>query len=254
MTRELLRVAGTFGVDLVKGVRSIAGVPQFARDLIAYRKLNSYPTFSPKLRDLYPALGDSKGNAGTVGGHYFHQDLWAARRIYARRPEEHFDIGSRIDGFVAHLLTFMPVTMIDIRPVDHGVEGLTAVQDDATALRGFADNSIRSLSTLHVAEHFGLGRYSDPIDPSAAERFMRALCRVLAPGGWLYFSVPVGRERVCFNAHRVFAPATIIQTMEGLALNSFSYVDDRGDVHFEVEPSAAAACKFGCGLFEFTKV
>ncbi|HWF86113.1 MAG TPA: hypothetical protein VG222_14745 [Vicinamibacterales bacterium] len=51
-------------------------------------------------------------------GHYFHQDLWVAKRIYAARPAAHVDIGSRIDGFVAHLLTFMPVTVIDVRPLD----------------------------------------------------------------------------------------------------------------------------------------
>ena len=73
-------------------------------------------------------------------------------------------------------------------------------------LARFADGSLESLSTLHAVEHFGLGRYGDPIHPDGWRRAAEALARVLAPGGRLYFSVPIGRERLVFNAHRVFSP------------------------------------------------
>ena len=85
----------------------------------------------------------------------------------------------------------MPVTVVDIRPLKSSVDGLTFVQDDATELARFPTGSVHSLSSLHAAEHFGLGRYSDPIDPDACFKFMKALERVLAPNGRLYFSVPV---------------------------------------------------------------
>jgi hypothetical protein len=62
-------------------------------------------------------LLDYSSQAGVAGGHYFFQDLWAARKIFAVHPEKHFDIGSRIDGFVAHVLSFMAVSMMDIRPL-----------------------------------------------------------------------------------------------------------------------------------------
>ena len=63
---------------------------------------------------------------------------------------------------------------------------------------------------------------------------MREFERVLRPGGKLYFSVPVGRERVEFNAHRVFAPRTVVSAFSKLALTSFSAVDDRGDFQYVV--------------------
>ncbi len=66
-----------------------------------------------RLRNCYPMLSDIGGEAGIARGHYFHQDLWAARKIYAARPAFHVDVGSRIDGFVGHLLAFMPVTVFD---------------------------------------------------------------------------------------------------------------------------------------------
>ena len=232
---------------------SLRGIPTYIADWLRYRKLNPPPTFPIRLRYATPILTDRHASAGSASGHYFHQDLWAAKKIYQRRPTQHLDIGSRIDGFVAHLLTFMPVTIVDIRPLVSNIQGLTFLQDDATKLSKLPSNSIQSLSSLHVAEHFGLGRYSDPIDPEACFRFMESLDRVLAPGGRLYFSVPVGKERVEFNAHRVFSPKTILDRFSNLCLESFSYVGDDDALYLDTTPDLMPASNFACGLFEFTK-
>jgi SAM-dependent methyltransferase len=248
--RKQAHVTGFHPATLVRTIRRI---PTYLRDLREYRRLNRLPSFQPRWSDAFPILTDMDSSAGVAGGHYFHQDLWAARRIFARRPARHFDIGSRTDGFVAHLLAFMPVTVIDIRPLVSDIEGLTFIQDDASGLNSFADSSVDSLSTLHVAEHFGLGRYTDPVDPQACFQFMASLQRVLAPGGRLYFSTPVGRERVEFNAHRVFAPQTILDHFAGLRLVSFSFVGDDDRLYPDRDPLALPPSEMACGLFEFTK-
>jgi predicted SAM-dependent methyltransferase len=147
----------------------------------------------------------------------------------------------------------MPVTVIDIRPMTSDISGLTFFMDDAAALAQVADGSVDSLSSLHVAEHFGLGRYTDPIDPFACFRFMASLQRVLAPGGVLLFSVPVGRERVEFNAHRVFSPLTILDNFPQLHLKSFSYVGDDGRLYEDRDATKLPPSEMACGLFEFTK-
>ena len=82
---------------------------------------------------------------------------------------------------------------------------------------------------------------------------MAELQRVLAPGGMLYISTPVGRQRVCFNAHRVFRPETIIATLQDLQLVEFSLIDDNGDYRAGQAPAAAEDLEYGCGLFSFTK-
>ena len=251
--RRLWHLFLFLGFDPRRLLKSIGGIPVFIRDLARYKRMSPRPSFCIRWLDLYPVLDERQESAGAIGGHYFHQDLWAARKIHRQGPERHIDIGSRIDGFVAHVLTFIPVTLIDIRPVQSTVPGLEFVQDDATQLQSFDDGSIVSLSSLHAAEHFGLGRYSDPIEPDACFRFMKSLQRTLRPGGRLYFSVPIGRERVDFNAHRVFAPETILTTFSGLSLLSFSYVDDAGQLHEDRNPTAIPQIEYGCGLFEFTK-
>jgi hypothetical protein len=75
----------------------------------------------------------------------------------------------------------------------------------------------------------------------------------LKPGGKLFLSVPVGRERVCFNAHRVFSPSTVKDFFQELQLKAFSLVDDAGRFHEEILPEGADNLDYGCGLFEFVK-
>jgi hypothetical protein len=234
-------------------IKSLRGFPAYMRDLRLYQKSNNLSSFQFRMSDAFPILTDFTSEAGAVGGHYFHQDLWAAKKIFRQAPERHFDIGSRIDGFVAHLLVFMPVTIVDIRPMESYVDGMTFLQDNAAELANVPSNSLPSLSTLHVAEHFGLGRYTDPIDPASCFKFMASLQRVLSPGGRLYFSVPVGRERVEFNAHRVFAPQTILNSFSNLQLVSFSFVGDDGRLYEDQDPLHLPESEMACGLFEFTK-
>lgn len=204
---------------------------------------------------IYPLVTDYSDNAGQIGGHYFYQDLWAARKIFSKSISLHYDIGSRIDGFISHLLVFTKVCLIDIRPLNFiNIQNLSFIQSDATLLNNFDDNSISSLSSLHAIEHFGLGRYGDPIDPDACFKAMKSLQRILKPGGKLYFSVPIGKETIYFNAHRVFSPNTILSCFHELKLESFSCVDDNGVFHESSYPEKFNDQHFACGMFEFIKL
>jgi SAM-dependent methyltransferase len=207
---------------------------------------------SPSIRDLSARLLDSDQSAGLADPHYFYQDLWAARLVYRARPQHHFDVGSRIDGFISAVLVFMDVTMLDIRPLPAPPTGLRFRQADAAALP-LESSSVTSISTLHAVEHFGLGRYGDPIDPVAHFKAMDETARVLAPQGRLYFSVPIGRERVMFNAQRVLSPSTVLNRFDSLRLVSFSVVDDAGRFVEAANPSDFGQADYACGLFEFTK-
>ena len=69
----------------------------------------------------------------------------------------------------------------------------------------------------------------------------------------MFLSVPVGRDRVCFNAHREFGPATILSFLPELRLESFSLIDDAGRFSEHVPLDAAVHLDYGCGLFEFVK-
>ena len=228
-------------------------IPRFLSEWRRYTKENPGKSFRATLETLHPVVTDYKLQAGEFDIHYFYQDIWAARRILKERPASHFDIGSRLDGFISHLLTFMDVTYIDVRPLKRAISGLHFLQADATRLEPLADNSVESISCLHAAEHFGLGRYNDPIDPRGPFKLMKALSRVLAPGGRLYFSVPLGKECVYFNAHRLFAPNTILEGFDGLTLKSFSIISDDWELIEDCSPADYQETNYACGLFEWTK-
>lgn len=157
----------------------------------------------------------------------FFQDLWAARHIYRSNIKHVHDIGSRFDGLIAHLLAMeVRVTMLDIRPFDRHIEGIDYIQTDAMDMSNIPDNSIETLTAICSLEHFGLGRYSDPIDYDGWKKALRAIRHKMKIGGKFYMSVPVGDERVRFHAYRVFHPMTIVnELLPDMVLDEFSYID-----------------------------
>lgn len=222
------------------------------------RTLQAEPTAPPKLLALH--LHDRSLHSGIATGHYFHQDLLVARRILASAPAIHFDVGSRIDGFVAHVAVFREITVVDVRPNTIRVANIHFVSADLSATLPAALHACcDSLSCLHALEHFGLGRYGDPIDPSAHHRGLYNLQCMLKPGGILHLSVPIGPARIEFNAQRVFAVRELLTWVGALfEVISVAYVDDAGDLHESApldEASVAVnfGCQYGCAILELRK-
>lgn len=228
----------------------------FEDDKKRYIELNTRENFKIQEQYLWPIIHDKYAMAGSIDN-YFWQDLWAARLIYKSGIKKHFDIGSRIDGFIAHLLAMdVEVSIIDIREFPGEVENLHTIVDDATSLKQIADNSIDSMSALCSLEHFGLGRYGDPIDPEACFKCFTEIQKKIKKGGHLYISVPIGKERVEFNAHRVFYASTIVESFNELTLKEFSCTAD-GKIEYNVELQKYDVDKhhgdYRYGLFHFIK-
>jgi SAM-dependent methyltransferase len=242
-----------FGIDPRKMFCSLRGLPRYVRDFFRFRA-----GYAGRL-ELLPCLHDWHEEGGTTKSEYFWQDLLVARMIFAARPEKHVDIGSRVDGFVAHVASFREIEVFDIRPITARIPGVTFKQADlmnpATAITDYCD----SLSCLHALEHFGLGRYRDPIDPKGYESGFRNMARILRPGGVFYLSVPVGIERVEFNAHRVFDPNTIVDVAENnqLLLREFAlFSADNGLAEMDVKYKTLSSIgqhRYGLGIFTFIK-
>ncbi len=256
----LARRIGTFliqfGLDPRRFVASLLGVPAYVSGALALRRSmtrNRAPHFGFR---WLPALSDRHVVSGVARGHYFHQDLWAARRIFSRSPARHVDVGSRVDGFIAHLLVFREVDVLDVRMLKSKVAGLRFHQADLMRPGSVEPGSTESLSCLHALEHFGLGRYGDSIDHSGWHAGLCNLAHMLRAGGRLYVSVPVGPQLVEYNAQRIFSPHTLPETAAslGLRLVEFSYVDDAGDFHENSELDDAAGCQYGCGCYVFERI
>lgn len=153
---------------------------------------------------------------------------------------------------ISVLSGFVPTVFIDYRPLQGGLINLASVAGSVTKLP-LRTHSQLSISCLHVLEHIGLGRYGDPMNPDGTRQAAIEIQRILAPGGSLYLSLPIGRERVCFNAHRVHHADTVRNLFSELVLKSFSLVDDLGRFHNQADFQYASAQDYGCGLFEFER-
>jgi SAM-dependent methyltransferase len=231
--------------DLLK---SPALLRDFLRDWRTFRTLGGNAPF----REIAPQLFDRSSETQSGGGHYFYQDVWALRKLGRFQPTEHHDVGSRLDGFVAQATAICPVFYWDIRAPQFQLPDFQFRQGTILNLP-VPNGSITSLSCLHVAEHIGLGRYGDPLDPDGAEKALRELQRVLGKGGQLLYSMPIGRERVEFNAQRIWEAPRPIEILSELRLVEFSVVTDGNEFVVDANPKDFTNARYACGLYQFQR-
>ena len=185
--------------------------------------------------------------------HYVYHTAWAIRQLVRLSPREHVDVSSSL-YFVALASAMVPIRHIDYRPPALFLDRLECSAGDLMDLP-FADNSVPSLSCMHVVEHVGLGRYGDPIDPLADTKSCQELIRVLAPGGTLLFVVPVGRARVCFNGHRIYSFELVRDLFKALNLVEWALIPDDAmqGLTTGASPEHMNVQEYGCGCFVFQK-
>jgi len=208
------------------------------------------------LKDFYPCLAD-RTQETPIDPQYFYQAAWGASKIWSQMPHMHVDVGSDVK-FVGMLSAAVKVEFVDIRPLPVQLENLTCRQGTILDLP-YADSSVQSISSMHVIEHIGLGRYGDPIDPEGTRKACAELARVLIQGGRLYLSAPLGMPRIQFNGQRVLSIGEICTFLPGLSLVEMALVDNHGKFHPNIAPEHVvydekSGLDYALGCFVFTKV
>jgi hypothetical protein len=233
-----------------KKIKELKYYFRFRSEMAAFKQAGGHITRK------WAIYSDYIEQAGTASGHYFHQDLLVATFINRANPTRHIDVGSRMDGFVAHVASFREIEVIDVRPLKLDTHPqikfrqVNLINMDPTLL-----NYCDSLSCLHAIEHFGLGRYGDPIDPTGHIKGIKNFHKILKASGTLYISFPIGESAVLFNAHRVFSPCEILGWVKDLfKLKRFDYVDDIGNLHCDVDIKHTPKLTYGCGIYTFEKI
>lgn len=234
-------------VDFNKLIGSLLGFPGYLRDLFRYMVRSK--TWLVNL-DLYPIL-DEKTKITSVDYHYLYQQLWVFNNVNKLKPKDHYDVGStyQMSGYLAGITH---AHFIDLRPITADIDNLELLKGDIEELP-FKENTLESVSCLHVIEHIGLGRYGDSLDVNGSEKACKELSRVIKPGGYLYLSTPIGRERICFNAHRIFNPKTILTYCKDLDLVELNIVDDNGVLHKDTKIKEFKNNEYSLGMFKFKK-
>lgn len=225
-------------------------------DYKRFKALMKDPSEFP-IKASRPVFTDKKMQAGSLRD-YFIQDLYMAQKIFKANPRKHVDIGSRIDGFVANVASFREIELLDIRDVKSTIPNVVFKQADMMNEASITADYCDSISCLHALEHFGLGRYGDPVDPDGHLKGIKNITKMLVEGGKSYFSVPIGPQRVEFNGHRVFSMPYLLNILSDYDILSFSYIDDYFHLHKDVDISSnelnsSYGCNFGIALFELQK-
>jgi hypothetical protein len=241
-----------FGIDLAK-VYFLSYLPKFALDLIKFKRLKGI------VHNIRPILSNYSQKANLMTGHYFHQDLIVANKIYENNPKKHVDIGSRVDGFVSHVASFRVIETYDLR--DIGKSKHKNIKINKVDITNGDNLTLKtdSLSCLHSIEHFGLGRYGDKLDPNGHIKGFQNLLNLLEKNGVIYISFPIStKTRVEFNEQRVFCYSQILDWLklfkDEYILENFDYIDDDDNIHFNVDISKKIEkLRFGCGIYTIRK-
>jgi len=199
----------------------------------------------------FPCLDDDKKRI-PFEPHYFYHPAWAARILRETAPARHVDISSSF-VFVGWVSAICPTEYYEYQPPEVKLDGLTVGRADLCALP-FADHSIHSLSSMHVVEHVGLGRYGDKPDPDGDIKAAEEIERVLAAGAHFLFVAPMAeRSRIEFNAHRIYSHQAILDLFPNLEVVEFSLVLDnhRDGLIRYADPARLHGQVFACGCFHF---
>ncbi len=209
--------------------------------------------FVLKLINFFPCLKDKTSFTG-FEPHYTYHPAWAARVVAKLKPEYHVDISSTLN-FCTIVSAFCKVRFFDFRPANLKLDNLEIGRADLTSL-DFDDNSLNSLSCMHVVEHIGLGRYGDPIDPQGDLKAISELSRVVSYGGSLLFVVPIGIKKLAFNAHRIYSYSQVLSYFPGFSLKEFVLIPDdavENGLVYNAPEEMVNKQKWGCGCFWFVK-
>lgn len=111
-------------------------------------------------------------------------------------------------------------TTIEYNPIISYIPGHRAMTPAAWAVERPVFDAAFSISSF---EHDGLGRYGDPLDPDGDLKAMALTKTMVKPRGLLFLAVPIGQDRVVFNAHRVYGRVRL-----PLLLAGWTIIDSAG--------------------------
>lgn len=225
-------------------------LPRYFYQILHYVRFDRTQKFR-----ISPYLNDLRSDSGEARGHYFWQDLITAKWIFQEDPIKHLDVGSRVDGFIAHLLCFRKVTVLDLRSQPTKINNLEYINANAQLPLNKLVPGFDSVSSLHSIEHFGLGRYGDPIDPRGHVKGLENISNCVKIKGTFYFSLPIGKPRVYFNEQRILDPLWAIRILSNFELVEFVLIPWTNEPIFGTKPEEFNIEQKGfCGLYKMRRI
>jgi hypothetical protein len=156
--------------------------------------------------------------------YYGKTDMWLYRALqkYPIHGLEVVIMGSTTPWYESVCLTFggMPTTIeYNALATDEPNLKILTVEEFWRAPRQF--DAAFSISSF---EHDGLGRYGDPLNPNGDLEAMKKMKKILKMDGLLFLVVPVGKDKLVWNAHRIYGYKRLPRLLNGWkVIDRFGY-------------------------------
>lgn len=214
------------------GTRKILAFTRFLSDLPKLRRyleeLRLFESLGGKIDAWSIHLHEDDEFAGAVSGHYFWQDIVVAQWVLSQKKKLVADIGSRLDGYVAHVASSQRIFVIDIRPIKKNIPNVEFIKDDIMNYQ--SKRKFEIVTSLHTLEHIGLGRYGDSIDPNGHIKSFGTLAKLILPKGHLVVSFPINsKTTIEFNGQRLIGIQEPLRWAEEHHLKFVKFICLRSD-------------------------
>lgn len=186
---------------------------------VKYRYFNNcYPQVLPRV--YYPGRIDEflKRVARRENFYYQQTSEWLYRALekYSIRGQTVAVMGSALPACESFCLFFGGIpTSVEYNKVisrDPRIRAMTVAEYEKAP---FAFDAAFSISSF---EHDGLGRYGDPLDPDGDLKAMEKMKRTVRSGGLFFLAVPVGKDMLVWNAHRIYGRIRLPLLLRGWEL------------------------------------
>lgn len=241
-------------------LKTLFYLPTYLKNYCDLIKSSKSKNLQITFKHFFPVFVDY--SSSKINRHYWFQDIYVASKIIATHNElpksVHVDIGSRVEGFITSLISAkINLIFADINLPPVPFPGTTTTRIDLQEMTPIQFENVNSVSSLHVIEHLGLGKYGDKIDALGHRKVFEDFSAVLATGTRLYLSSPVSHSPgVIFNAGRHLDPNEMLNdaTNNGFIIDEVAIVQD--DWTFDINPTQEQLyqSEYGCLILCLTKI
>lgn len=206
----------------------------------------------------------------SINRHYWIQDIWALKKIETLIDEnnskgyKHLDIGSRVEGF---LLGCLGKQNVDVYFGDINYPTvLGKIQESYTPKYFNCDlqnlkkgqlKEFKCVTSLHVIEHLGLGKYGDSIDYRGHLRVFEDMFLALGSNSRFITSTPISSTPgIIFDAGRHCNPEQILKVIHdtGWEIMEAIFIDDGWETHkISLDGKLPFKIDYGCLLLDLKK-
>jgi Flp pilus assembly protein TadD len=197
----------------------------------------AYPPVEAIIYDEKIVNGFLKEVGNKATNYYGITDKWLyqaiEKYIYVIKDQRVVVMGSRQPWYESICMHYGgKVTTIEYNKIISKYPLLTTITPSEYDKNPITFDAALSISSF---EHDGLGRYGDPINPKGDLEAMKKMKTILNRGGILFLSVPVGKDTLVWNAHRIYGKVRLPLLMEGWQIiDTFGYDDNLLDFDFDI--------------------